>query len=288
MRVLVSGSHGFIASALVPALERAGHTVGRIERTGGGEQLDLSGLADADAVVHLAGAGIGDEKWTPDRKRLVLESRTKPTTQLAEAMAAAREGGPKILVSGSAIGYYGDRGDEELTEDSGPGDQFLSQICQAWEAATKPAEDAGVRVVRLRTGLVLAADGGMLKPLLTPFKLGLGGRIGTGKQWWSWVSIDDEVGAIVHALTNDSVQGALNATAPNPVRQQGFAKALAKALHRPAFLPTPKFAISARLGPEAAQEMTFAGQRVLPAKLQATGYQFTDTDLGAALQRLLA
>src|SRR5437762_5332312 len=162
MHVLVSGSHGFIASALMPALEANGHTIGRIGRDGpNGERLDLSGLTEADAVVHLAGAGIGDSKWTPERKKLVVDSRVGPTAQLAEALT---KHGPRILVSGSAIGYYGDRGDEELTEESGPGDQFLSEICQKWEAATAPAEQAGVRVVHIRSGLVLSPRGGMLKP----------------------------------------------------------------------------------------------------------------------------
>ena len=282
MRVLVSGSHGFVASALMPTLEAQGHTVGRIARDG--ERLDLSGLTEADAVVHLAGAGIGDSKWTPERKKLVVDSRVGPTAQLAEALT---KHGPRILVSGSAIGYYGDRGDEELTEESGPGDQFLSEICQKWEAATAPAEQAGVRVVHIRSGLVLSPRGGMLKPLLTPFKLGLGGRLGTGRQYWSWVTLEDEVGAIIHALTHDEVAGPLNATAPNPVTQEEFAKTLGRVLHRPTFLPTPKFAVAARLGKEAAEEMTLAGQRVLPAKLQATGYDFEYPELEPAFQAIL-
>lgn len=289
MKVLVSGSHGFIASQLIPGLERAGHTVSPIPRDG--HQLDLSGLPAADAVVHLAGAGIGDEKWTPERKKLVVESRTGPTGQLAEAMAAAASSGgpaPRVLVSGSAIGYYGDRGDERLTEESGSGEGFLAEICRKWEAATAPAEAAGIRVVHLRTGLVLSPKGGMLKPLLTPFKLGLGGRLGTGRQYWSWIAIDDAVGGIRHALENDSVVGPLNLTAPEPATQADFAKALGHALHRPTVLPTPKFAVEARLGKEAAAEMTLAGQRVLPAKLEATGYRFLHPSLGEALDSLLS
>src|SRR5436190_13602875 len=283
MHVLVSGSHGFIASALMPALEANGHTVGRIGRDG--ERLDLSDLSGADAVVHLAGAGIGDEKWTPERKQFVVDSRVGPTMQLAEAMAKE---GPAVLVSGSAIGYYGDRGDEELTEESGPGQQYLSEICVKWEAATAPAADAGVRVVKVRSGLVLSPSGGMLKPLLMPFKLGLGGRLGTGRQYWSWITLEDEVGAIIHALTNESVRGPMNATAPNPVTQQEFAKTLGRVLRRPTVLPTPKFAVAARLGNEAAEEMTLAGQRVQPAKLQATGYSFKHPELEAALRTILS
>jgi len=284
MRVLVTGSSGLIGSALVPALEQAGHTVERVGRQG--QELDLSGLPDSDAVVHLAGAGLGDQRWTPERKQVILDSRVSTTTQVAEAMARA-EARPSVLVSGSAIGWYGDRGDEVLTEQSGPGTGFLAEVCARWEEATAPAADAGVRVVNVRTGIVLSPAGGALKPLLLPFKLGLGGRIGTGRQWFSWVALDDEMGAIVHALTDPSVAGPLNVTSPNPVTYGQFARALGANLHRPAVVPTPAPALWAKLGREGAKEMVLSGQRVLPAKLEATGYRFQHPDLATALQAVL-
>src|SRR5436190_14450338 len=236
MHVAVTGSHGLIASALVPALEQAGHTVRRIGRVGPeGEQLDLSGLAEVDAVVHLAGAGIGDHKWTKERKEFVLQSRVRPTRQLAQALAGLpAENRPGVLVCGSAVGYYGDCHDDELTEFSQSGAGFLADLVTQWEGAAGPAEQADVRVVFIRTGIVLTPSGGALKPLLLPFKLGLGGPIGGGQQWWSWISLDDEVGAILHVLQNESLRGPVNLTAPNPVRYGEFAKTLGRVLHRPA------------------------------------------------------
>jgi uncharacterized protein len=285
MRILVTGAHGLIGSSLIPALRAAGHGVEPVTRDG--HHLDLSDLADADGVVHLAGAGIGDERWTPERKAEVLESRTIPTRQLAEAMAALPDPGRRVLVSASAIGFYGNRGDEVLTEKSVPGEGFLAEICKQWEAATQLAEVAGVRVVRLRSGIVMTPKGGALKQLLLPFKLGLGGPIGSGKQWFSWISIDDEIGAIVHALTNPSVKGPMNATAPNPVTYSEFAKTLGRVLHRPAFLPTPKFAPALKIGREATEEMLLAGQRALPKMLETSGYTFAAAELESALKGLL-
>ena len=282
LNVWVTGSHGFIGSALVRTLQARGDTVTAVGRDG--EQLQLDGLERADAVVHLAGAGIGDKKWTEERKQLLVDSRVGPTGQLAAALAALpTDHRPAVLVSGSAIGYYGNRGDQLLTEDSSGGDGFVADLCQRWEAATAPAEDAGVRVVRVRSGLVMG-PGGLLKPLLLPFKLGLGGPIGSGKQWFSWVALGDEVGAILHAIDNPDLRGPLNATAPNPVTYGEFAKTLGAVLHRPAFIPTPTFAVAARLGKEGAREMTLSSQRVVPAKLQSSGYEFMFTELRAALE----
>jgi uncharacterized protein (TIGR01777 family) len=284
--VLVTGSHGLIGSALVTALETRGDRVTRVGRNG--ERLELDALDGADAVVHLAGAGIGDARWTEDRKRIVRDSRLQPTTQLVEAIAALpADRRPRVLVSGSAIGFYGDRGDEPLTEESGSGDGFLAELCRAWEAAALPAEDAGVRVVRLRTGLVLSPDGGLLEPLMLPFKLGLGGPIGSGRQWFSWIHIDDEVGAILHALDHDEISGPLNATAPNPVTYREFARTLGAVLHRPAVIPTPSFAVALKLGKEGAKEMTLSGQKVLSEKLGKTGYRFAFTDLKNALENVV-
>lgn len=291
MKVLVTGSHGLIASALIPRLERDGHTVTRLVRQapGPGElrwdpvagTIDRDGLEGHDAVVHLAGVGIGDHRWTDEHKRAVVESRVTATRLLSEAIAGLDR--KPVLVSGSAVGYYGDRGDEELTEASAPGDDFLATICTQWEAATGAAEDAGVRVVHLRTGIVLAKGGGALKQMLTPFKLGIGGRIGSGRQWFSWIHIDDEVGAILHALMHDDVRGALNAVGPSPVRNAEFTKALGRALHRPTVMPVPSLGLRLLFGREMAETMLLSGQRVLPKVLQRTGYAFTQPDLDAAL-----
>jgi len=285
LNVWVTGSHGFLGSALARALAARGDTATPVGRDG--ERLRLDGLSSADAVVHLAGAGIGDARWTEERKRLLLESRVGPTAQLAAALAALPDGQrPAVWVSGSAIGWYGDRGDQMLTEASDRGSGFLADLCEQWERATAPADDAGIRVVLLRSGLVMG-PGGLLKPLLLPFKLGVGGPAGGGQQWFSWVALADEVGAILHAIDTADVRGPLNATSPNPVTYKEFAKTLGSALHRPAVVPTPTFAVAVRLGKEGARELVLSGQRVLPAKLQSTGYSFTHTELRPALEDAL-
>jgi len=251
-----------------------------------GGQIEGAALEGHDAVVHLAGVGIGDRRWTEDHKRAVLESRVKGTTLLAQTIAGLTDK-PKVMASASAMGYYGLRGDEVLTEDSEPGTGFLTEVCTQWEASTAAAEDAGVRVVHLRTGLVLSPDGGALKQMLLPFKLGLGGRIGSGKQWWSWIAIDDEVDAILHLIDRSDIQGAANLTAPNPVTNEEFTRTLNGVLHRPTLLPTPTFALRAMFGSEAVDEMFLGGQRVIPARLQADGYSFRHTELEGALRQLL-
>ena len=291
MKVLVTGSHGLIASALIPRLERDGHSVTRLVRQapGPGElrwapeggTIDRDGLEGHDAVVHMAGVGIGDHRWTEEHKRAVLDSRVKGTRLLSEALAGLAS--KPVFISGSAVGYYGNRGDEELTETSAPGDDFLSLICTQWEAATAAAEDAGLRVVHLRTGIVLSAEGGAFKKMVLPFKLGIGGRLGSGRQWFSWIHIDDEVGAILHALTRDDIRGPLNATAPNPATNAEFTKALGRAAHRPTVLPIPAFGMRLVFGREMADTMLLSGQRVLPEVLQRSGYAFTYPDLDAAL-----
>jgi uncharacterized protein (TIGR01777 family) len=291
MRVLITGSSGLIGSALARRLEADGHHVTKLRR---GDQWDPEGgrcdpaaVAGHDAVVHLAGEGIGDHRWSAAHKRRVLDSRVNGTGALTRALAGLGDK-PSVLVSSSAVGYYGNRGGEVLTEESAPGDDFLSEVCTKWEAAAQPAADAGIRVVTLRTGIVLSSKGGALAPLLPLFKLGVGGRLGSGKQYWSWITIDDEVGAIMHCLTNDGVTGAVNATAPEPVTNGEFASTLGKVLRRPAVLPVPRLALAVRLGGEAADVMLLAGQRVLPAKLEATGYDFLRRTLEQGLRAVLS
>ncbi len=296
MRIAITGSSGLIGSALVPRLESDGHEVVRVVRTTPGDneigwspaerRIDPNAFDGVDAVVHLAGAGIGDQRWTDDYKRELLESRTHGTALVAEAIASATDG-PSVLLSGSAIGIYGARGDEQLTEGSELGDGFLADICKKWEASTGVAEAAGARVVHLRTGIVLSADGGALKKQLPLFKLGLGGRMGSGDQWLSWISIDDEVEAIVHLLTADT-EGPVNLTAPEPVTNADFTKTLGETLRRPTFLPIPKFGPRMILGREAAENLLFTGQRVLPEVLDADGgFTFHHRDLATALAALL-
>ena len=296
MRVAITGVTGLIGSALKPHLESLGHEVIRVVRSNPSGtdiawspaegRIDPHALDGVDAVVHLAGAGIGDKRWTDDYKRELLESRTKTTTLISEAIASA-DSGPTVLLSGSAIGIYGARGDEELTETSAAGDGFLADICVQWEASTKAAEDAGVRVVHLRTGIVLSAEGGALKKQLPLFKFGLGGKMGSGDQWQSWISIDDEVAAITHLLTADT-SGAVNLTAPSPVTNAEFTDTLGDVLHRPTFMPIPKFGPKLVLGGELAENLLFSGQRVLPAVLDADEtFTFRHPDLATALRSLL-
>ena len=286
-----------IGSALVPALEHDGHRVLRLVRrdpvgadalhwdpaTG---RIDAGGLEGVDAVVHLAGAGIGDKRWTPDRKREIRESRTQGTTLLARTLAGL-ERKPAVLVSASGVDYYGPHGDEVITEDDPPGEGFLAELCVDWEAATAPAQEAGIRVVRLRTGPVLSADGGVLKRMLFPFKTGLGGRIGTGKQWMSWISIVDHVGAIRHLLARDDVSGPVNSTAPNPVTNAEYTKALGRVVRRPTAIPTPITPLKVLYGMELVHNLLLTGQRVVPQRLLDTGYRFEHPELEPALRALL-
>jgi uncharacterized protein len=292
--VAVTGSHGFIGSALLPALTRAGHRPVRIVRgqTAGDDELgwdpeaatiDADGLEGIGGVVHLAGAGIGDKRWTDARKRLILESRTKGTDLLARTLAGLTRP-PSALVSASAIGYYGNRDDEPLDEQSAPGNDFVARVCVQWEAATGPAADAGIRVARVRGGIVLGREGGVLSRLLLPFRLGLGGRIALGRQYMSWISIDDEVRAILHALTHDQVAGPVNLTGPAPVTNDEFTKTLGRVVHRPTLIPTPLFPLRARYGSELVQHLLVEGQRVLPKRLEATGYAFEHPTLEDALR----
>ncbi|MDQ1403879.1 MAG: uncharacterized protein QOG03_2195 [Actinomycetota bacterium] len=298
MKILISGSHGLIGSALIDRLHADGHSTARLVRgqadvgdvswDPAGGTLAPAAVEGFDGVVHLAGEGIGEKRWTAEQKAKILDSRVQGTTLLASTLAQLPESGrPSVLVSASAVGYYGDRGSETLTEDSSSGAGFLAEVTRQWEASTAAASAAGIRVVHLRTGIVLSSKGGALKETLPIFKLGLGGRLGSGRQYWSWIGIDDEVGAIVHALTNDEVRGPLNATAPNPVTNAEFTKAVGKALNRPAFLMVPKAALAVRFGSEMVGEMLVGGQKVLPARLEATGYKFQHPTLAGALAATL-
>ena len=289
----MTGSTGLIGSALVASLERDGHRVRRVSRradAGPGTvrwdpergELDGAALAGVDAVVHLAGEGIGDHRWSDEHKRRVLDSRVKGTTLVAETMAAL-DPRPSVLVSASAIGYYGDRGDERLTEESPPGEGFLADVVRQWEGATGAAEAAGIRVAHIRTGLVLARSGGALAPMLPLFRFGLGGRLGSGRQWWSWISLTDEVAAIRFLLDRD-VAGPVNLTGPEPVTNAKLTKVLGRVLHRPAVVPVPRFGPALVLGREAAEEMVFASQRALPAVLQREGFSFAHPTLEPALR----
>jgi uncharacterized protein len=297
MDVLISGASGLIGTALARTFVSNGHRVVRLRRGGATNENEVgwdpdAGLIDApalegiDAAVHLAGEGIGDKRWSDEQKQRILESRTRGTELLVNALAS-RERKPRVLVSASAIGYYGDRGDEVLVETSEPGSDFLADVCKQWEAASVPAQDAGIRTVNVRTGIVLAREGGALARMLTPFRLGIGGRIGSGTQYMSWVSIDDEVGAIMHALENDNVRGPMNATGPNPVTNREFTATLGHVLHRPTVLPTPLAPLRLLYGPELVSSLLLFSQRVEPSVLRATGYEFRHPSLEAALRAVL-
>jgi uncharacterized protein (TIGR01777 family) len=296
MRVAITGSSGLVGTALMSHLDSLSHTSvpvvrraakpGEISWSPSDGTLNPGDLEGIDAVVHLAGAGIGDKRWTDDYKKVLVESRLDGTALLATAIAACSDG-PKVLLSGSAIGYYGARGDEELDESSTAGSGFLAQLCIDWEEAAAPAAAAGTRVTLLRTGIVLSADGGALKKQLPLYKIGAGGTLGSGAQWQSWISIDDEVAAITHLLTAD-VEGPVNLTAPNPVTQETFANTLGKVLKRPTFLPIPKFGPKLILGSELAENLLFTGQRVNPTVLLGDDtFTFRHAELEPALRAIL-
>jgi uncharacterized protein (TIGR01777 family) len=296
MKILITGASGLIGQALSQELIARGHTtvaaVRRAPRRNDEVQWDpQSGVMSpdafqgVDAVVHLAGAGIGDKRWTDSYKMEILESRTRGTRLLAETMASL-EVKPSVFLSGSAIGIYGVRDDEELTEQSAIGSGFLADVCRDWEAAAAPATQAGIRTVLLRTGIVLSPKGGALKKQLPLFKLGLGGKFGNGKQWQSWISITDEVNAIIHLLTS-SVSGPVNLTAPQPVTNTDFTRTLASVVSRPAIVPIPSFGPKLLLGGELANALLFTGQRVVPSVLSNDGFQFTHPTLESALRALL-
>ena len=296
-KILVAGSSGLIGRQLVAFLDTGGHDVWRlVRRTPKSNEKEISwspdkGEIDAqqlegfDAIIHLGGAGIGDKRWSKKRLKLIEESRTISTTLLAETIAKLNNKPESFIVS-SAVGWYGERGDEELDEHSTPGEGFLPTTCANWEQSCQTARDAGVRTINLRTGIVLDATGGALGKMLLPAKLGAGGPIGFGKQWYSWISMDDQIYATHHLIMNDQCEGAYNLTAPNPVRQKQFAKVLGKVLKRPAFIPTPPFGIWVLFG-KMGVALTTESTKVVPSKLIESGYNFQHENLEPALRDCL-
>jgi uncharacterized protein (TIGR01777 family) len=293
-RILVSGSSGLIGAALIRVFKSSGSDIACLVRgaASGKEQIQWDParplapelVSGFDVVVHLAGESIVG-RWTEGKKRRIRESRVQGTRRLAEALAEASQR-PRLLISASAIGYYGDRGDEILLEDSSSGSGFLAEVCREWEGATEPAIEAGIRTVQMRFGLVLSPSGGALQKMLPPFRLGLGGNMGNGRQWWSWIDIDDLVGAVLHVMKTETLRGPVNVVAPSPLTNAEFTKTLASVLSRPAILPMPAFAARLAFG-QMGDELLLASQRVEPAKLIASGYVFQNPDLRAALEGIL-
>jgi uncharacterized protein len=286
-----------LGTALTGALRSAGYTVNRLVRPGGSAapgdvgwnphsgRIELAGLEGVDAMVHLAGASIAEGRWTSARKQLIRESRVDATRNLVNGLLELKRP-PKVLVSASAVGYYGDRGDEPLTEASSPGNDFLAQVARDWEAEAQRAAQNGIRAVQLRFGVILAARGGALPRMLLPFKMGVGGRLGSGKQWMPWLTLQEAVGIVKHALKSVELGGPVNAVSPNPVRNSEFTKILGRVLRRPTLFPAPGFALKLVLG-EMADALLLSSQRAIPARLQELNYHFVNAELEGALRSVL-
>src|SRR5688572_8805984 len=293
MKILISGSHGLVGTALVKALETENHEIFRLVRHAPGSRSEIEWSPDRysialariegfDAVVHLAGESIAEGRWTDEKKKRIRESRVKGTKLLGDALANLSNP-PPTLVSASAIGYYGNRGDELLNEGSAPGDDFLSEVCVEWEEGTALATEKGIRVVNTRFGIILDPEGGALAKMLPPFRMGIGGRIGSGKQWMSWIALDDVVAGIKFALTNEALSGPVNFVAPNPVTNSEFTKTLGRALSRPTLFPIPAFGVRLVFG-EMADALLLSSQRVEPERLKEAGYQFQYSQLDKAIE----
>jgi len=296
MKILISGSSGLIGKALVSSLEDRGHLVSRLVRSSSQKPHEifwnpLKGIMDAkalegfDGVIHLAGENVGQGRWTPSKKEKIRQSRIKGTQNLCNCLSGLSNP-PKVLVCASAVGYYGDRGEETLDEKSPNGSGFLPEVCKEWEEATRPCSQKGIRVVNLRMGVVLSPEGGALKKMLFPFKMGGGGVIGPGKQYMSWITLGDVVGAICHALQSENLKGPVNAVSPNPVTNRDFTKTLGRVLSRPTILPLPAFAARLAFG-EMAEELLLASVRAQPKELQNSGFHFRDPQLEGALKAVL-
>ncbi len=298
MKILVSGSHGLVGKALINSLTTDGHEVLRLVRRarafGAPEvewhpnqgQIDAEHLEGFDAVVHLAGESIASGRWTDDKKRAIRESRAKGTSLLSEVLARLSRP-PSVFLSASAIGYYGNRGDELLTEQSAPGEDFLSSVCVEWENATKPAIEKGIRTIHTRFGVILDTDGGALAQMLTPFRMGIGGRVGSGKQWMSWIALGDVVNGLKFLIADKPVAGPVNFVAPNPVTNAEFTKTLGRVLSRPTLFPVPEFAARLAFG-ELADALLLSSQRVEPSVLEDKGFLFGWPTLEPALRHVLA
>jgi uncharacterized protein len=297
MKILVSGSHGLVGRALIKSVTAYGIEVSRLVRqkpTDGAREiewhpdegvLDAKQLEGLDAVVHLAGESIASGRWSDDKKRAIRESRVKGTQLLSRSLAQLSQP-PATFISASAIGYYGNRGDELLTEESAPGTDFLASVCMEWEKSTAAAAEKGIRTVNTRFGIILDASGGALEKMLTPFRMGIGGRVGNGKQWMSWISLDDVVAGLRFVLDNSSASGPVNFVAPNPVTNAEFTKALGRALSRPTFFPIPKIGVQLAFG-EMADALLLSSQRVEPRVLKESGYRFELPTLRNALSHIL-
>ena len=298
MRILISGASGFVGTALRARLEEEGHDVVRLVRraaSGDGEvrwdpangEIDVAACEGFDAVIHLAGENIAGGRWTEARKRRIVDSRVQGTTLLARTLAEL-DRRPAVFLSASAVGFFGARGDETLDEGSAMGEGFLAETCRDWEAATREAVHADdIRVAQIRIGLVLGEEGGALPRMLLPFRLGLGGRLGHGRQFMSWIAIDDLTRAIVHALTRDDLRGPVHLVSPNPVTNAEFTRVLARVLRRPALIPVPAFGLRLLVSREFADEALLSGQRAVPGRLMESGFEFEHPDLEGALRHVL-